>query len=131
MGDGERVELGISGHSVHGSLPDWAQYIGEFPKVPFSMPAGETHPGFSESVVELLGNWTITKPMSAADRALRRSSKPTSRLYVTGNNRSGAVEDQYQQSQRLYDYVSRAVRTWVEQTGLEWHELPRGREDLR
>eukprot|EP00965_Chrysotila_dentata_P040398 1340551-Pleurochrysis_carterae.AAC.1 len=64
--------------------------------------------------------------MGETDRALRRSAKPTSRLYVTGRNRSGAAEDQYQQRQRLYDYVSRAVRTWTERTGLKWHELPRG-----
>eukprot|EP00965_Chrysotila_dentata_P155765 5147446-Pleurochrysis_carterae.AAC.2 len=75
MDDAERVGFGISGHSVHGSLPDWAQYIGKFLNVPLPTTAGGAHPGFPESIVELLDNWTITKPMNATDRALHRFGK--------------------------------------------------------
>eukprot|EP00965_Chrysotila_dentata_P175902 5806911-Pleurochrysis_carterae.AAC.1 len=118
MSDAERVELGISGHSVHGSLPDWAAAIGEFPQTPFEI-VGKPHAGSSESVVELLGNWSIKGPVSKSDQALRyqRAARPTSRLYVTGENRLRAVEQQYEQRMQLYQYVSRSLRVWMERTG--------------
>ena len=146
MSPEEIKALGIKGHSMHGTEPDLAQTIGEWPTYDFPLEE-QDEPGFSSDEVGLLGNWLRLKgkqhdarPEGDERRAAatgvgvpegapnRRGQSQT--RYVRGDNRLGARTQQLRLRRRLQRIVRAAVVHAVGDVH-KWMDLPEGADSSK
>lgn len=142
-------QLKLRGHSLHGSSPDWARLIGEWPSPPSpAMPSGD--PGFSDPSINALG-WWLRKgeaqpppqqrgrgrgrgrgsgcQAQPADDSARAGSMQLE--YCSGDARVGVREQQLRLRRRLMGWARAALKAWTAHWRVDWWRLPEGRLDLR
>ena len=129
--DEERRAHGMTAHSLHGSLSDYARFIGEFPEAPFPLPP-PLRRGFTRTEVRELGHWLRDKnepddvPPSA--RGSGPAAPPGARPqrgamedgYTRGDGRIGERGSQLQVRTRLLQYLAAAVRA----AAAGWMQMP-------
>jgi hypothetical protein len=124
----ELKELGIRGHSYHGTFADWATTIGEWPSLFVAQNAGSPYElGFSANDLDLFGNWLSRNQTTegAANQASPDAGAMRLR-YARGHGRSGLRERQLDTRLRLIRIVRCAYDGWTQLHGKSWLHLPRG-----
>ena len=146
MSERQIQELRIGGHTLHGSLADWARAVGPFPVPPFPVGQEEMrNPGFGKEAVNTFGNWLrpagLENDHAEDDSALVYREPPApchgaggrsmGHRYSQGEFRIGSRAEQVRYRRRLAEYVARALANWLRVHKVPWWRLPQGRADLR
>jgi hypothetical protein len=147
---GKKGSLGLTGHSDHGSEPDWAKTIGPLPPtLPYAAALTERPPrGFLREERRALGHWLRDAEEDAEEAAAHPKRWKTTdagvrpavtagapqnaemvSLYTMGETRSGEHDEQIRLRGRLADYGRAAIDAWTGHWQLPWWRLPTGRDD--
>ena len=135
-------EVGVRGHSAHGTPSDWAQTIGAWPSFEFELEERD-RPGFGRDEVNALGNWLRLRggahderppdgaqcaaatgrgrPVGAPNRRAEQAGR-----YVRGDGREGDRAVQLRLRARLRRIV-RAIIAHRCGSVAAWESLPDGR----
>jgi hypothetical protein len=147
--------LNLTGHSQHGSEPDWAKKVGPWPTaLPYArrLPADLQPPrGFLKEERRALGHWLREQngempSASECAEVLRKrrergeagtgipSGSPARQdmedRYAAGEGRVGERAEQLRLRRRMALYARAAVEHWCAYHRVPWWRLPKGRADL-
>ena len=141
--------LNLTGHSQHGSGPDWARTIGPLPVgLPYAAELAEDPPrGFLREESRAYGHWlrdaeeeesgppTRWQQTDAGVRPARGGPGAAAHAemlqrYTEGEGRVGERVSQIRMRGRMADYGAAAIAGWCKHWGVPWWRMPLGRADV-
>jgi hypothetical protein len=120
-------DLGVRGHSLHGTVTDWLIFIGQFPVAPFALPE-DLKRGFNREEAKAAGQWTRDIQTPQPEGGGGGGGPPRQEMpnrYSGGEGRRGLRAEQLSLRRRLATYGKLAV-----QHAGGWLNLPIGRGDF-
>jgi hypothetical protein len=126
----QRRRIGVTGHSIHGTLADVLRAIGEFPRVRYELPPDLAR-GFTRYEARIAGHWRRDKnapdyvapqsrgagPAVPPGAASQRDASED--LYSRGEGRMGERAEQLRVRGRAWSFLRVARRAW----GGQWQDL--------